>query len=93
MKDAKLIKTPMGMNGRLDVDIGGKFLDQKVYRSVIESLLYLRASRLDIMLSVCICIRFQSDPKECHLTLGFAIQRGIPLTWLDIPMTIMPVAR
>jgi hypothetical protein len=30
------------------------------------SLLYLYASRPDIMLSVCMCARFQSDPKECH---------------------------
>jgi hypothetical protein len=34
---------------------------------MIGSLLYLYASRPDIMLSVCICARFQSDPKECHL--------------------------
>jgi hypothetical protein len=37
------------------------------YRSMIGSLLYLCASRLDIILSVCMCARFQSDPKECHL--------------------------
>jgi hypothetical protein len=30
-------------------------------------LLYLCASRPDIMLSVCMCARFQSDPRECHL--------------------------
>jgi len=42
-------------------------MDQKVYRSMIGSLLYLSASRLDIMLSVCICARFQANPKECHL--------------------------
>jgi hypothetical protein len=52
---------------------------------MIGSLLYLCASRLDIMLSVCVCARFQSDSKECHLvtvkrilrylvsTLGFGI--------------------
>jgi hypothetical protein len=34
---------------------------------MIELLLYLCASRPDIMLSFCICDRFQSDPKECHL--------------------------
>jgi hypothetical protein len=28
---------------------------------------YLTASRLDIMFSVCLCIRFQSCPKESHL--------------------------
>jgi hypothetical protein len=68
MKDAKPIKTPMGTNGHLDLDEGGKSVDQKVYRSMIGSLLYLCASRPDIMLSVCMCARFQADPKEAHLT-------------------------
>lgn len=35
MKDAKPIKTPMGTSGHLDLDTGGKFVDQKVYRSMI----------------------------------------------------------
>jgi hypothetical protein len=47
MKDAKPIKTPMGTNGHLDLDTGGKSVDQKVYRSMIGSLLYLCASRPD----------------------------------------------
>jgi hypothetical protein len=58
MKDAKPIKTPMGTNGHLDLNTGGKSVDQKVYRSMIGSLLYLCASRPDIMLSVCMCARF-----------------------------------
>jgi hypothetical protein len=44
MKNAKSIKTPMGTNGHLDLDTGGKSIDQKVYRSMIGSLLYLCAS-------------------------------------------------
>jgi hypothetical protein len=44
MKDAKPIKTPMGTNGHLNLDTGGKFVDQKVYLSMIGSLLYLCAS-------------------------------------------------
>jgi hypothetical protein len=60
MKDAKPIKTPMGTNGHLDLDTGGKSIDQKIYRSMIKSLLYLCASRSDIMLSVCMCVRFQA---------------------------------
>jgi hypothetical protein len=67
MKDAKSTKTPMGTDGHLDLNKGGKSVDQKAYRSMIGSLLYLCASRPDIMLSVCMCARFQSDPKECHL--------------------------
>jgi len=38
-----------------------------VYRSMIGGLLYLTASRPDIMFSVCLCARFQSKPKESHL--------------------------
>ena len=67
MDKAKPIETPMLTNGHLDLDEGGKAVDQKVYRSMIGSLLYLCASRPDIMLSVCMCARFQANPKECHL--------------------------
>jgi hypothetical protein len=67
MKDPKPTKTPMGTDGHVDLNKGGKFVDQKAYRSMIRSLLYLCASRPDIMLSVCMCARFQSDPRECHL--------------------------
>jgi hypothetical protein len=42
-------------NGHLDLDMGGKSVDQKVYRSIIGSLLYLCASRPNIMLSVYVC--------------------------------------
>jgi hypothetical protein len=52
MKDAKPAKTPMGIDRQLDLNKGGKSVDQKAYQSMIGSLLYLCASRLDIMLSV-----------------------------------------
>jgi hypothetical protein len=58
MDKAKPIKTPMGTNGHLDLDMGGKSVDQKVYHFIIDSLLYLCASRPDIILSVCMCARF-----------------------------------
>jgi hypothetical protein len=53
MDKAKPIKTLIGTNGHLDLDLGGTSVDQKVYHSMIGSLLYLCASRADIMLSVC----------------------------------------
>jgi hypothetical protein len=67
MKDTKPIKTLMGTNEHLDLDAGGKSIDQKVYQSMIESLLYLCASRPDIKLSICMCARFQSDPMNFTL--------------------------
>jgi hypothetical protein len=75
MKDVKPIMTPMGTNGHLDLDTEGKSVHQKVYRSMIGSLLYLCASRPDIMLSVCMCARFQADPKEVHLRAMKRIMR------------------
>jgi hypothetical protein len=69
MKDAKPAKTPMGTDGHVDLNKGGKSVDQKAYRSMISSLLYLCASRPDIMLSVCMCARFQPDLRECHLVV------------------------
>ena len=35
---------------------------------MIGSLLYLTTSRPYILFSVCLCVRFQSDPRETHLT-------------------------
>jgi hypothetical protein len=80
MKNAKPIKTPMGTNGHLDLETGGKYVDQKAYRSMIRSLLYLCASRPDIMLSVCICARFQANPKEVHLRAVKRIMRYLVYT-------------
>jgi hypothetical protein len=80
MNNAKPIKTPMGTNGHLDLNTGGKSVDQKVYRSIIGSLLYLCASRPDIMLSVCMCARFQASLKEIHLRSVKRIMRYLVYT-------------
>jgi hypothetical protein len=82
MKDANPIKTPMGTNRHLDLDAGGKSIDQKVYRSMIGSLLYLCASRQDIILSVCMCARFHSYHKECHLVVLKWILKYLGYVWL-----------
>jgi hypothetical protein len=80
MDKAKSIKTPMGINGHLDLDMGGKLMDQKVYHYIIGFLLYLCASSPDIMLSVRMCARFEATPKECHLRVVKKIMRHLVLT-------------
>jgi hypothetical protein len=80
MDKAKPIKMPMGTNGHLDLDMGDTSVDQKVYRPMIGSLLYLCASRPDIILSVCMCARFQAAPKDCHLRAVKRIMRYLVLT-------------
>ena len=68
MEEAKTMKTPMSSSIKLDMDEKGKSIDSTMYRGMIGSLLYLTASRPDIMYSVCLCARFQSCPKESHLS-------------------------
>jgi hypothetical protein len=80
MKDAKLAETPMGTDGHVDLNKGGKSVDRKAYRSMIGSLLYFCASRPEIMLSVCMCARFQSNPRECHLVAVKRILRYLVAT-------------
>jgi hypothetical protein len=80
MEEAKPIKIPMATNGHLDLDEGGKPVDLKLYMSIIGSLLYLTASRPDIMFSVCMCARFQAAPKECNLMAVKRIMRYLKYT-------------
>nr|CAN59751.1 hypothetical protein VITISV_036637 [Vitis vinifera] len=68
MEEAKTMNTPMSSSIKLDMDEKGKPVNSTMYRGMIGSLLYLTASRPDIMYSVCLCARFQSCPKESHLS-------------------------
>jgi hypothetical protein len=61
-------RTPMSTSIKISSDLVGKYIDPSLYRSMIGSLLYLTASRPDIVFSVGVCARFQANPKESHLT-------------------------
>jgi len=61
-------RTPMSTSVKISSDLAGKSVDPSLYRSMIGSLLYLTASQPDIAFSVCVCARFQANPKESHLT-------------------------
>ncbi|GAU32547.1 hypothetical protein TSUD_64420 [Trifolium subterraneum] len=67
MNEAKIMSTPMHPSTSLDKDEKGKDVSQKEYRGMIGSLLYLTASRPDIVFAVGLCARFQTSPKESHL--------------------------
>ena len=64
LEDAKLSETPMATTTKFDKDEHGINADIKLYKSMIDSLLYLTASRLDIKFSVCLCA-----VSYTHLTL------------------------
>ena len=80
MNDAKAISIPMGTNDNLDSDASGNMVDQKLYQSMIESLLYVTTSRPDVMFSACMCARFQSSPRESHLKATKRILRYLKHT-------------
>jgi hypothetical protein len=66
MDDLKPLSTQMSTTTALDADEDGGPVDQKEYRSMIGSLLYLMATRPDIQFSVCLCARFQASPRTSH---------------------------
>jgi hypothetical protein len=66
MEDSKAMTTPMSTTMALDTDEEGEHVDQKEYRSMIGSLIYLTATRPDIQFSVCLCARFQASPRTSH---------------------------
>ncbi|KAK0591752.1 hypothetical protein LWI29_007400 [Acer saccharum] len=68
LEKTKHCDTPMSTTLKLSKDASGKSVDQTLYRGMIGSLLYLTASRPDISFSVGVCARYQSDPKESHLS-------------------------
>jgi hypothetical protein len=68
MAELKTVSTPMSTATSLGPDEDGETVDQREYRSMIDSLLYLTATRLDIQFTVCLCSRFQASPRSSHWT-------------------------
>ncbi|CAN1146758.1 Retrovirus-related Pol polyprotein from transposon RE1 [Linum perenne] len=58
----------MATTTKLDSDQSGEDVDNTKFRGMIGSLLYLTSSRPDILFSVCLCARFQANPKQSHLS-------------------------
>jgi hypothetical protein len=66
MVELKHVSTLMSTTVALDLDENGKVVDQREYRSMIGSLLYLTATRSDIHFVVCLCTHFQASPRSSH---------------------------
>jgi hypothetical protein len=63
MEDSKAMATPMSTTTTLDADEEIEHVDEKEYRSMIGSIMYLTATRLDIQFSVCLC---GMSPRTLH---------------------------
>ncbi|GJU42112.1 copia protein [Tanacetum coccineum] len=83
LEDSKPIKTPISSETKLTRDEDGEPIDDTKYRGMIGSLLYLTASRPDIMFSFCLCACFQEAPKTSHLEAVKRICRYIKGDYVD----------
>nr|GEV78585.1 copia protein [Tanacetum cinerariifolium] len=77
LEDSKPIKTPISSETKLTCDEDARPINDTKYCGMIGSLLYLMASRLDIIFSACLCARFQEAPKTSHLEAVKRILRYI----------------
>jgi hypothetical protein len=73
MAELKVMSTPMSTAMSLDPDENGEAIDQREYRSMIGSLLYLTVTRSDIQFTVCLYARFQASPHSRVWDLVFCI--------------------
>ena len=67
MEDCKPVSTPMITRHKLSKDDEYKEVDQKIYASMIDRLLYVIGSRPDVMQAVGQVDRFQETPNESHV--------------------------
>ena len=58
MEGCKKISRLMATSTKLNVDKSGKSVDQKIYRGMVGSQLYLTTSRPDIQFNICLCAHF-----------------------------------
>ena len=80
MEGCSNAKVPMAHGTKLGPSLDTPAVDITLFRSMIGSLLYLTASRPDIMFSVCYCARFQANPREPHLSAVKNILRYLHTT-------------
>ena len=87
MKKCKEASTLMATSTCLNLDEKGKSVDKSRYRCIIGLLLYLTVSRQVIVLNVCLCARYQANPKESLMQSypARALDRRLQVDWARDP--------
>nr|GEZ35564.1 uncharacterized mitochondrial protein AtMg00810-like [Tanacetum cinerariifolium] len=67
MESSDLVDTPMVDKSKLDEDAQEKAVDTRHYRGMVGTLMYLTASRPDLIFVVCMCAQYQAKPTEKYL--------------------------
>jgi hypothetical protein len=69
MAELKPVSTPMSSTASLGPDEDDKVVDQREYKSMIGSLLYLTVTQPNIQFVVGLCAHFQASPRSSHRTI------------------------
>lgn len=75
MTDRNPVNTPSEFGMNLHKDNGGKKVDDTLYKQIIGSLMYLTATRPDVMHDVSVISRYMECPIEIHLLAAKRIFR------------------
>jgi len=82
IESCKEASTPMSSSCYIDANAAEKGVDQTKYRGLIGSLIYLTSNRPNIMFVVCLCARYQANPKESHFKAAKRILKYLKgTTW------------
>lgn len=77
MLECKAAATPIALGTKLSKNDQGKSIDQTLYKRLVGSLMYLTATRPDIMFAVSLISRFMESPKDSHWQTGKRILRYV----------------
>jgi hypothetical protein len=88
MDELKPVSTPMSTAAALDPDENGEAIDQREYKSMISSLLYLTVTQSDI-LSSCVFVHAFMLPHALHIGRQFSESSGTSNTLLSLGFCIL----
>ncbi|KAM2328062.1 hypothetical protein ACFXTH_014569 [Malus domestica] len=77
LKDCKAVKTPLAIDDKLSKENGSVDADESLYRIMVGSLLYLTATRPDLMYASCLLARFMNKPTRKHMGTAKRVLRYV----------------
>lgn len=76
MHESKPVAIPIVMNEKLSKDDGARKVDATLYRSLVGNLLYLTATKPDIMFATSLLSRFMHSTSQIH----FGVAKSVTLS-------------
>eukprot|EP00253_Pinus_taeda_P015190 PITA_15190 len=94
MEECKAAITPTVMGLKLSREDSSKDIDPSLYKSIVGSLMYLTATRPDIMYAVSLISRFMERPKEAYWQVAKRILRYVKgaISWSSKKQSIVALS-